>query len=118
MGGVEDDFRGTVPTSDNILGESFLNLLFFVASCKSEITNLELTTFVEKDIAGLQVSVDDVGRVKVVAATQELVHKVLHVLVGKLLSRVNDSMHVSLHQLGDNVNIFIASRGWGLQHIN
>lgn len=118
MGGVEDDFRGTVPTSDNILGESFLNLLFFVASCKSEITNLELTTFVEQDIAGLQVSVDDVGRVKVVAATQELVHKVLHVLVGKLLSRVNDSVHVSLHQLGDNVNIFIASRGWGLQHIN
>ena len=86
MGGVEDDFRGTVPTGDNVLGESFLNLLFFVASCKSEITNLELTTFVEKDIAWLQVSVDDVGRVKVVAATQELVHKVLHVLVGKLLS--------------------------------
>lgn len=33
----------------------------FVASCKSEIADLEITTFVEKNIARLKISMHDVG---------------------------------------------------------
>ena len=118
MGSIEDDFRGTVPTSDNVFGESFLDLFLFVTSSETKITNLEFTAFVKKHIAGLQVSMNDVGWVQVVAATQELMHKILHVLISEFLSGVDNSVHVSLHKLCDNVNIFIAWLSWGLEHIN
>lgn len=118
MSSVEDDFRGTVPTGDNVFGESFLNLFLFVTSSKTKITDLELTAFIKEDIAGLQISVNNIGRVQVVAAAQKLMHKVLHVLVGEFLSGVDNSMHISLHKLSDNVNIFIACLSWGLEYIN
>lgn len=118
MSGIKDDFRSTVPTGYNVFSETFLDLLLFVTSSKTEITDLKLTTFVKQDVTRLQVSMDNVGRVQVVASAQKLVHEVLHVLVGELLSRVDDSVHVSLHQLSDDVNIFIASLCWGFEDVN
>jgi|NorSeaMetagenome_1021524.scaffolds.fasta_scaffold343041_1 hypothetical protein len=57
---------------------------------------------------------NNVSRVKVIGSSQKLVHKILHVFVRKLLSRVNNSVHVSLHQLCDNVDVLEASLSWRL----
>jgi len=63
VGSVEDDFRGTVPTGDDVFSKSFLNLFLFVTSSKTKITDLELTTFIKENIARLQISVNNIGRV-------------------------------------------------------
>ena len=51
---------------------------------------------------------DDVGRVHVVAAGENLEHEILQMVVSQVLSGVNDAMHVGLHQLCDDVNVFVA----------
>lgn len=52
---------------------------------------------------------DDIGCVHIVAARQNLEHKVLQVIIGEILSRVDHTVHIGLHELGDNIDIFIAS---------
>jgi hypothetical protein len=61
---------------------------------------------------------DDVRRVHVVATFEDLVHEVLHVVIRQILSGVDNSVHVSLHQLCDYVNIFEASAGRWLCYIH
>ena len=106
MASVEDDLGGTIPTRDDILGQSCCSLL--VTACETEIANLERAILVEEQVRWLQVSVDDVGRVHVVASCEDLEHEVLQVIVCQVLPRVDNSMHISLHQLRDNVDVFIA----------
>eukprot|EP00355_Strombidium_rassoulzadegani_P007892 CAMPEP_0168620054 /NCGR_PEP_ID=MMETSP0449_2-20121227/6929_1 /TAXON_ID=1082188 /ORGANISM="Strombidium rassoulzadegani, Strain ras09" /LENGTH=106 /DNA_ID=CAMNT_0008661027 /DNA_START=610 /DNA_END=930 /DNA_ORIENTATION=- len=52
---------------------------------------------------------DDVGAVDVEAASQQLVHEVLAVVVGQVLPRVDHSVHVGFHQVSDDVNVLVAS---------
>ena len=54
---------------------------------------------------------DDVRGVHVVRADQDLEHEVLHMVVGQVLSGVDDSVHVSLHQISDDIDVFVASLG-------
>jgi len=118
MGSVKNNFRCSVPTSHHVFRKPFLNLLLLVASGKAEITNLEFTALVEENVTGLEITMDDVGGVEVEAATEELVHEVLHVLVREFLSGVDHSVHVRLHQLRDDVNILVACLCWRLKDIN
>ena len=111
MTGIQDDFRSSVPSSHDVFGECGSGLL--VATGETEITDLERTVFVEEQVGGFQVSMDDISCMHVVATSQNLEHEVLHMVVCQVLSRVNDSVHVSLHQLSDNVDILVARyRGW------
>lgn len=50
--------------------------------------------------------------------SEKLIHEILAMIVSKILSRVNNSMHVSLHQVSDNVNVFVASWGRWFRNIN
>ena len=47
---VEDDLRCSVPPGNHIFGEAFLQLFFLVAAGQSKVTDLQLATFVQKDI--------------------------------------------------------------------
>lgn len=42
-------------------------------------------------------------------SSQDLVNEVLDVLIAELLTRVDDPMEISLHQVSDDVNVGIAS---------
>ena len=42
------------------------------------------------------------------AASEQLVHEVLAVIVGQLLPRVDYSVHIGLHKVCDDVNVFIS----------
>ena len=61
---------------------------------------------------------DDIGRMDVQAASEKLVHEILTMVVFEVLSWVNDSVHVSLHQISDDVNIVEASWLWRLLHVD
>lgn len=60
---------------------------------------------------------DNVGCVHVVAARQDLEHEVLQVVVGQVLPRVDDAMHIRLHQLSDDVDVLVASLGGRLGNV-
>jgi len=60
---------------------------------------------------------DDVGRMHVVTAREDLEHEVLQVIVGKVLSRVDHTVHICLHQLRNDIDIFEAGGGRWLRHI-
>ncbi len=61
---------------------------------------------------------DDVGRMHVQEASENLVDEILNVVVGQVLARVNDSVQVGLHQFGNYVNVSVACAGLGLEQVN
>lgn len=84
MASVEDDLRCTVPARDDVLSERRGG--FFVTARQTEIANLQRAVFVKQQVARLQVAMDDVRRVHVVAACQHLKHEVLQMVVGEVLA--------------------------------
>ena len=52
------------------------------------------------------------------AATQQLVHKVLDVVISQVLPRVDHSVHVSLHQVSDDVDVLVASLSRGPSNVD
>ena len=61
---------------------------------------------------------DNIGRVYVQTSSKKLVHEVLTMIVGEVLSGVYDSVHVGLHQLRDDIDVFKARTLRGLLDIN
>ena len=116
MGSIENDFRGTVPPCDNVFGECGGG--FLVASGESEVAHFEVAVFVQEQVGGLQVAVDDVGRVDVQTAAQKLVHEVLDVVIRQILPRIDHSVHIRLHQVRYNVDVFVPSWRWRLLNID
>jgi hypothetical protein len=53
--------------------------------------------------------VDDVGTVDVETPSEQLVHEILAVVIREVLSRVNNFVHISLHQISDDVDILVTS---------
>ena len=51
-------------------------------------------------------------------AAEELVHEVLEVIICEVLTGVDNTVHVSLHQVGDNIDILVTGLCRGLCHIN
>lgn len=66
-----------------------------VAATQAEVAYLELTVGVNEEISGLQITVDDTRGVNVLHAPQDLVGKVLDVLVGERLAGSDDLVKVS-----------------------
>lgn len=52
-----------------------------------------------------EITVDDASRVKIEQAAQDLVHKVLHVLVGERLAGADDLRQVGVHEIRHNVHV-------------
>ena len=60
---------------------------------------------------------DNVSRMHVVAASQHLEQKVLQMIVCKVLSGVNDAVHISFHKLCNDVDILEAGLSWWFGYI-
>ena len=60
---------------------------------------------------------DDIGSVHEQKASQNLVCEVLDVVVREILSRIDHSVKIGLHQLGDDVDIRVAGFGLRFQEI-
>lgn len=102
---AQHDLGSTVPASGDVLGhESNVWLCIVTESTRqSEITDLELAVGVDEQVAGLQVTVENISRVDVFEAAADLINKVLEVSVGQGLLRSNNLVKVGLHQLLDQV---------------
>ena len=70
-----------------------------------EITNLEITGGVQQQVAGLQISVENVGGVDVLEAPQYLVEKIADVIIAQALG-LEKFVEICLHETLDDINIF------------
>ena len=64
--------------------------------------HLQITSGVQEEVAGLEVSVQHIGRVDVLEASQDLVEEVANMIVAQVLS-FEQFVQVSLHQCLHNV---------------
>lgn len=90
----------SVPSRGNILSH-IAGILLGIdreATSKAEITDFQLAIGIHKQIARLQVSVENVGGVDVLEAAEDLVNKGLEVGICKWLAGTDDSRQVALHQ--------------------
>jgi len=71
---------------------------------KAEITDLEITVLVDEDVAGLEVAMDDSGRVYVFQTTHNLVEEVLDELLLER-PRSEQSVQVGAEKLSDEVDV-------------
>lgn len=97
---AEHDFRRSVPSRCNVFGHVSC-VLFRVhteASRQTEIANLELAVGVDEQVAGLQVTVEDVCGVYVLQTAENLVNEGLEVCVGQWLSTANDGGEITFHE--------------------
>ena len=69
-----------------------------------EVANFEIACCVHQQVAGLQVPMEDVGRVDVFEAPENLIEEVANVVITESLS-LEQLVQVSLHQALDNVDI-------------
>ena len=111
---IQHDFRGTIPPCDDVNcllgGRRVVSIA--EASGQPEIANLQVSVHVDKYIRWLEVPVHYVGRVQVQHSSKQLIHEILVVLIGKLLLRIDEFVHVGLHQLRNYVHVVIAGGGW------
>ena len=71
---------------------------------QSEVTDLEVAGSVEQEVAGLEVPVQDVGRVDVLETPQYLVEEVTDVIIAQSLG-LQQLVEICLHQTLDNVDV-------------
>ena len=95
------NLRGSVPSCCNIF--SHVACVFFrvdaETSGQTKITNLKLTVGVNEQVTRLEITMQDVGAVDVLQATENLVDKGLEVGIGQRLARTDDSSKIALHEL-------------------
>ena len=60
---------------------------------------------------------DDVGGVHEEQSAQDLVDKVLDVVVAEFLAGVDDAVEVGLHEFGDDVDVVVAGAALRLQDV-
>lgn len=93
----QHDLWGSVPSRGNVFGhESRIVLLGSGGSRQTKVTHLQVTVRVEKEIGGLEISVENVGRVHSLQCAQGLVDEVLAMVIRQVLS-ADDSVHIRLH---------------------
>lgn len=69
------------------------------ATGEAKVANLELAVGVDEQVAGFQVSVQNIGRVNVLEAAEDLVDEGLEVGVGEGLSGANNGGEITFHEL-------------------
>ena len=84
---------------------------------QTKITNLEITGGVQQQVTGLQISVEHVGGVDVLEASQYLVEKIADVIIAQPLG-LQQLVEVRLHQALDDVNIFHCVQARGSQDVS
>ena len=87
---VEHDFWGPVPAGGHVLCEeaslATSVVLWLRYACQTEVADAQVTGGIDEEVAGLEVPMDDIGRVDVLETPQHLVHKVANVVPRQRLS--------------------------------
>ena len=86
-------------------------------ACKAKVGNLNSRVCArDENVGGLEVSVNNIGRVDVLEATQNLVQDVLYVSKGHELCLVlNDSSQVRVHVFKHQVDVSLSHSLDGMQ---
>lgn len=103
---AQHDFRGSVPSGGDILGHVpriFLRV-HGKAPGQPKVADLEFAVGVDEQVAGLEITVQDVCRVDVLEAAQDLVDEGLEVSVGQGLAGSDNGSQVAFHELCSNVS--------------
>jgi hypothetical protein len=71
----------------------------------------------EKEVAGFEIAMYDIGGVHEEQAAEYLIDKVLDVVIAEFLPRVDHPVQVGLHEVGDDVDVSVASACFGLEDV-
>lgn len=98
---AEHDFRRTVPSRGDVFRHVSRILLRVdgEATSQTKVANLEFAVGIDEQVAGLEVSVQDIGGVDIFETAENLVNKGLEVGVGQGLAGTNNGGKVAFHQL-------------------
>ena len=89
------------------------------ATGQSKITNLQVAIGIDQQIRGLQVAVQDIARMNVLEAAQDLIDKILNVIHAELLFGINDPVQIGFHEIRDHVHVVVVFhvRNGGWHHV-
>ena len=98
---AQHDFRSTVPSRRNVFRHepSILLSNLAIASSEAEVANLEFAVGIDKQVTGLQISVENVGGMDVLEAAEDLIDKGLKVGVREGLAGPNNGCQITFHKL-------------------
>jgi hypothetical protein len=98
---AQHDLGGAVPSRRDVLGHVPRILLRVHGETPGEtkIANLELAVGIDEQVAGLEIAVQDVGRVDVFETAQDLVDEGLEMRVGEGLAGADNGGQIALHEL-------------------
>ena len=116
MLGAHEDLGSTIVLGHDLLCH-VLGAVVLLNASQAEVANLEHAVGVDEQVARLDVSVDDLGRVQVLDAPEDLVEEHLDVVLGKMLWGNDDLMQVRLHKLGDHVDLLEKVDVWRLKRV-
>mmetsp|Transcript_10237 Transcript_10237/g.32369 ORF Transcript_10237/g.32369 Transcript_10237/m.32369 type:complete len:307 (-) Transcript_10237:291-1211(-) len=105
---LDEELRRAVPARDDVLCHALVFLGARVGVDRPrqpKIAYLEVAVLVDKQVAGLEVAVEDVGGVQRVHAAHDLVEEVAKVLVLERLLGVDDVVQVRVHEIADQVHV-------------
>ena len=109
---AKEELRSTIPSGSNVIShdDSLIILGFFKGPDEAKVTQFGIAVFINEDIGGLEVSMNDVGVVKVQNGFCQLVNDVLFVsflkvFVIAILS--NKCMKVNIHVFEDEINVLV-----------
>lgn len=117
---TEHNLRSSVPSCSNVLGlEAGSNIVGLVAEAtgKTEIANLQLAVGIDEQVTGLEIAVQDVGRVDVLETAENLVDEGLEVSVGQGLAAADNGSQITLHQFLVQVDLIVAAGAAGNVHV-
>ena len=96
--GIEHDLGRPVPPCGHVLCQHPRVVVAGVAHPgQPEVADLEVAVGVQEDVGGLQVPVEDVGRVNVFQSPENLIEEIANVVRGEFL-RSEQLMEICLHQ--------------------
>lgn len=98
---AEHDLRCPIPPGRHVLCHvpSVLLRILREPSGQTEVADFEFAIGVDEQVSRFQVSVEDICRVDIFEATQDLVYERLEVGICQRLARSNDGSQITLHQL-------------------
>ena len=97
--------------------EASVIMLRISDSGQSKVADLEITSRVEKEVAGLQVPVEDISRVDVLQAPQYLIEEVADVVITQSLS-LQELVEIRFHEALDDVDILHGVLGGGSEDVS
>lgn len=98
---AQHDLRRAVPSRCDVLGHVACVLLRVnrESTSQTEVTNLEFAVGIDQQVAGFQITVQNVRRVNILETTENLIDEGLEVGISQRLAGADDGSQVAFHQL-------------------